>query len=121
MSSYLFFYTLRSHHFSTALSFDPMGASIYIRQPRHTDRIEQLLTGPQPPLSSMRESLDKKVGEWRDADDRARAVEKAISRMPFFRGEGPPPTDDLVTTARSLRKVANEKLKAAIAAIKPEA
>jgi len=69
----------------------------------------------------MPESLDRKVGEWRDADRKARAAEKAIARLPFFSGEGPPPTDDFVSKAKVLRKLANDKLKDAIAAMKPEA
>jgi len=69
----------------------------------------------------MLQSLDKKVGEWRNADEKAREAEKALARMPFYQGDGPPPTEDLVAEAKLLRKVANEKLKAAIAAMKPEA
>ena len=70
---------------------------------------------------SMPESLDKKVGEWRNADSMAREAEKAIARLPFFQGEGPPPAEDLVSEAKLLRRLANEKLKAAIAAMKPKA
>ena len=69
----------------------------------------------------MLQSLDKKVGEWRNADEKAREAEKALARMPFYQGDGPPPTEDLVAEAKLLRKVANEKLKAAIEAIKPQA
>jgi hypothetical protein len=67
----------------------------------------------------MPQSLDKKVGEWRSADSKAREAEKVLERLPFFQGNGPPPTDDLVAEAKFLRKVANEKLKAAIEAMKP--
>jgi hypothetical protein len=69
----------------------------------------------------MPQLLDRKVVEWRDADTRARAAEKAVTQLLFVQGEGPPRTDDLVTEARLLREVANEKLKAAIAAIRPNA
>ncbi|HWP12759.1 MAG TPA: hypothetical protein VNN06_13115 [Ramlibacter sp.] len=72
-------------------------------------------------MFSMLQSLDKKVGEWRNADEKAREAEKALARMPFYQGDGPPPTEDLVAEAKLLRKVANEKLKAAIEAIKPQA
>jgi hypothetical protein len=69
----------------------------------------------------MPQSLDKKVGEWRKADGKAREIEKALASLPFFQGDGPPPADDLVAHAKLLRKLANEKLKAAIAAMKPNA
>lgn len=69
----------------------------------------------------MPQSLDRKVGEWRNADSRAREAEQALARLPFFQGVGPPPTDDLVAEAKLLRKLADEKLKAAIEAMKPKA
>lgn len=69
----------------------------------------------------MPQLLDRKVGEWRDAESRAREVEKALARLTFFQGEGLPPTDELVANAKLLRKLANEKLTAAIEAIKPAA
>ena len=69
----------------------------------------------------MFQSLDKKVGEWRRADEKAREAERALACLPFYQGDGPPPTEDLVAQAKLLRKVANEKLKAAIAAMKPQA
>lgn len=69
----------------------------------------------------MFQSLDKKVGEWRSADEKAREAERAVARLPFSQGDGPPPNEDLIAQAKLLRKVANEKLKAAIAAIKPQA
>jgi hypothetical protein len=78
------------------------------------------LSGPRG-IVSMPQSLDKKVGEWRNADSKAREVEKALANLPFFQGDGPPPADDLVAHAKLLRKLANEKLKAAIAAMKPTA
>lgn len=65
-------------------------------------------------------SLDKKVGEWRDADRQAREIEKALAGLPLVQGEAGPPAE-LVTEARALRKLADEKLKAAIEAIRPEA
>jgi hypothetical protein len=79
-----------------------------------------MFTGLAGPFS-MSQSLDSKVGEWRSADSKAREAEKALARMPFFEGVGPPPTDDVVAEARLLRNLANEKLKAAIAAMKPKA
>jgi hypothetical protein len=66
-------------------------------------------------------ALDKKVDEWRSADSRAREAERALAGLPFFQGEGPPPAEDLVSEVRLLRKLANEKLKAAIAAMRPTA
>jgi hypothetical protein len=69
----------------------------------------------------MPQSLEKKVGEWRNADKKARDLEKALASLPFFQGDGPPPADDLVAQAKLLRKLANEKLKAAIDAMKPTA
>lgn len=68
----------------------------------------------------MPHSLDKKVGEWRDADRKAREVEKALAGMPFFHGDDLPAVD-LASEAKALRKLADEKLKAAIAAMKPNA
>jgi hypothetical protein len=64
--------------------------------------------------------LDRKVGEWRDADRKAREVEKALACLPYVQGEGAP-TVELVSEAKALRKLADEKLKAAIAAMKPSA
>jgi hypothetical protein len=66
----------------------------------------------------MPHSLDRKVGEWREADRKAREVEKALARLPFFGGNSTPPP--LVAEARALRRLADEKLKAAIAAMKPD-
>lgn len=68
----------------------------------------------------MHHSLDKKVGEWRDADHQAREVEKALAHLPYPGGEGVPPAD-LLSQARALRRLADEKLKAAIEAMKPNA
>ncbi len=68
----------------------------------------------------MARTLDRKVGEWRDADGRAREAENAVARL-LLQDEGPGPTEVMVKEARSLRKVANEKLKLAIAAMKPKA
>lgn len=69
---------------------------------------------------SMPQSLDRKVGEWRDAESKARAAEKSLTLLLFDQGEKPQPTDDLITQAKLLRELANEKLKAAIAAMKPQ-
>jgi hypothetical protein len=68
----------------------------------------------------MPHSLDRKVDEWRDADRRAREIEKALACMAFVQGESGPPAE-LVTEARALRKLADEKLTAAIEAIRPYA
>ena len=65
----------------------------------------------------MPRALDEKVGEWRVADSKAREAENAVARL--LQEEGPEPTEVLVREAKSLRKVANEKLKLAIEAIKP--
>lgn len=69
----------------------------------------------------MHHTLDKKVGEWRDADRKAREVEKALAHLPYLQGEGAPPADELVSQAKALRKLADEKLKAAIEAMRPNA
>jgi hypothetical protein len=66
----------------------------------------------------MPHTLDSKVDEWRDADRRAREIEKALACLPFVKGESGLPAE-LVTEARALRKLADEKLKAAIDAIRP--
>lgn len=66
----------------------------------------------------MPHTLDSKVDEWRDADRRAREIEKALARLPFVQGESGLPAE-LVNEAKALRKLADEKLKAAIDAIRP--
>jgi len=68
----------------------------------------------------MPQTLDKKVGEWRDAETKAREAEKSLNRLLFHQAEGLQPPDNLITEARLLRVLANEKLKAAIAAMKPK-
>jgi hypothetical protein len=68
----------------------------------------------------MPRALDKKVGEWRAADSKAREAENAVARL-LLQNVGPAATEMLVKEAKSLRKAANEKLKLAIAAIKPKA
>jgi hypothetical protein len=68
----------------------------------------------------MPQSLDTKVGEWRDADRKASEFEKALASLPFINGEGALPVD-LVKEAKALRKLADEKLKAAIEAMRPNA
>jgi hypothetical protein len=70
--------------------------------------------------SSMPESLDRKIAEWREADSRARDVESSLSRILFVRLKEAPQTDTLQTQARLLRQLADEKLKAAIAALRPK-
>ena len=67
----------------------------------------------------MPQVLDKKVGEWRDADRKARELEMALTRLRFSHDERPLPAE-LVRQAKLLRQLANEKLKAAIAAMKPD-
>ena len=66
----------------------------------------------------MPRALDKKVGEWRAADRKAREAENAVARL-LLQDEGPGRTEVLVREAKSLRNAANEKLKLAIAAMKP--
>ena len=79
----------------------------------------ETFAGPGGPLS-MPQSLDRKVGEWRDAESKARAAEKSLTLLLFDQGEKPQPTDDLITQAKLLRELANEKLKDAIAAMRPQ-
>jgi hypothetical protein len=67
----------------------------------------------------MPQTLDRKVVEWRDADTRARAAEQALSKKLFGNEEVPQPAADLAAEARQLRRLADEKLKAAIAAMRP--
>ena len=69
----------------------------------------------------MPQALDRKVGEWRAADSRARDAEDAVARVLFLEGDGRSSTDDLLRQAKLLRNLANEKLKLAIAAMKPTA
>ena len=66
----------------------------------------------------MPQILDKKVVEWRAADARARAAEQALNKVLFDRGDAVPATADLAHEARRLRHLADEKLKAAIAAMR---
>ena len=68
----------------------------------------------------MPQSLDRKLAEWREADSRARAAERTLTHVLFGREEDAPHTDRLLTQARLLRHLADEKLKAAIAAMKPQ-
>ncbi len=67
----------------------------------------------------MPQVLDKKVGEWRDVDRQARELEMALTRLRFSQVDGPLPAE-LVRQAKLLRQLANDKLKAAIAAMKPD-
>ena len=66
----------------------------------------------------MPQILDKKVVEWRDADARARAADQALNKLLFDEGGKFPATADLAQEVRRLRHVADEKLKAAIAAMR---
>ena len=66
----------------------------------------------------MPQILDKKVVEWRDADARARAAEQAVNKLLFVHEDRLPSTADLAREAKRLRQLADEKLKAAIAAMR---
>ena len=66
----------------------------------------------------MPQLLDKKVVEWRDADARARAAEKVLNKLLFEREDKLPVAADLAQEAKRLRHLADEKLKAAIAAMR---
>lgn len=68
----------------------------------------------------MSQSLHRKVAEWRAADSQARAVERTLTRLLFERIEDDPQTEVLQRQAKLLRQYANEKLKAAIAAMRPK-
>ena len=65
----------------------------------------------------MPQLLDSRVVEWREADTRARAAEQALGQPLFGQGEQPPSTADLAMEARALRRLADEKLKAALVAM----
>jgi hypothetical protein len=62
-------------------------------------------------------SVTKKLAEWREAESRARAAERSVTTILFARQQDPPRADTLLTEAKVLRQAANEKLKAAIAAM----
>lgn len=68
----------------------------------------------------MTQTLQNKLAEWREADRKASAAEQSLTRLLFTRLEGPAPSETLLAEARLLRGLANEKLKAAIAALKPK-
>ena len=68
----------------------------------------------------MPQILDSKVVEWRDADTRARAAERALDKLHFDHDGKPAATADLIREAKLLRQLADEKLKAAIAAMRPD-
>lgn len=59
------------------------------------------------------------VHEWREADARAREAEIALTaaRYEFFNGSAPEPSVELQAEARLLRKLADERLKIAIATL----
>lgn len=69
----------------------------------------------------MPQALDKIIGEWREAETKARAAEKTIAdaRLLFFQRQGNPPHQARVDEAKLLRKLANEKQKMAIEAMTP--
>jgi hypothetical protein len=66
----------------------------------------------------MPQLIDQKVVEWRDADTRARAAEQALNKLLFGKADKLPPGADLAREARRLRQLADEKLKAALAAMR---
>jgi hypothetical protein len=66
----------------------------------------------------MPQILDKKVVEWRAADARARAAEHAVNKLLFDQEDKTPVMADIAQEARRLRQLADEKLKAAIAAMR---
>ena len=88
------------------------------RQTMHTALASRKYGPARAGALFMPQVLDRKIGEWRDADSKARQAEKAVARL---QGQGQVPTDILVKEAKLLRKVANEKLRLAIAAMKPAA
>jgi hypothetical protein len=69
----------------------------------------------------MPQALDKIIGEWREAETKARAAEKSVAdaRLLFFQRQGNPPHQARVDEAKLLRKLANEKQKMAIEAMTP--
>lgn len=67
----------------------------------------------------MPQTLHTKLAEWRDAERKASAAERSLTHLLFERLEEPPPTG-LAAEARLLREEANEKLRAAIAALRPK-
>ena len=68
----------------------------------------------------MPQTLHTKLSEWRDAERMACAAERSLTHLLFERLEEPPPTDRLAAEARLLREQANEKLRAAIEALRPK-
>jgi hypothetical protein len=69
----------------------------------------------------MPQTLDSKVAEWREADSKAREAEQSLTHLLFSEQAERPLTEKLASEVRQLRKLAHEKLNAAIAAIKPKA
>ncbi len=59
------------------------------------------------------------VAQWREADARAREAEISLTaaRYEYLSGDGPEPSIVLQAEARLLRKLADAKLKAAIATL----
>ena len=66
----------------------------------------------------MPQAAKKAVDEWREADARAREAELALvtARYQFLSGSAPEPPPELQAEARLLRKLADAKLKTALAA-----
>lgn len=67
----------------------------------------------------MPQILDSKVVAWRDADIRARAAEQALNKLLFDHDGKPAATADLIKEAKLSRQLADEKLQAAIAVMRP--
>ncbi len=68
----------------------------------------------------MPQTLHTKLSEWRDAERKASAAERSLTHLLFERLDEPPPTEHLAAEVRRLREQANEKLRAAIAALRPK-
>jgi len=64
-------------------------------------------------------TLQTILAEWRDAERKASAAERSLTHLLFARFEPPPSTDHLAAEVRQLRELANEKLRQAIAAMRP--
>lgn len=63
-------------------------------------------------------TLRSKLAEWREAERKACAAERSLTHLLFARLDDPPPSEQLAAEVRQLRELANEKLRAAIAALR---
>jgi len=68
----------------------------------------------------MPQTLHTRLTEWRDAERKASAAERSFTHLLFARLDDPPPTEHLAAEVRLLRELANEKLRLAIAAMRPK-